>query len=162
MAFDFPCLRKLMAFALSVRCLSAASLDLTKIEQLGSFGFVHDFVFPVWFLLTALTFVCLEIRMQYRRYFTKGSAEMLGESVRLPLLRLLFALRYSIFRVFDSRIFRVFGCSVRLFGSLVVDYVLLFFLYGAPLGLLPHPLESTTVCIDEHEPCKHGTSASAR
>lgn len=104
---------------------SAASLDLTKIEQLGSFGFVHDFVFPVWFLLTALTFVCLEIRMQYRRYFTKGSAEMLGESVRLPLLRLLFALRCSIFRVFDSRIFRVFGCSVRLFGSLVVCVVVL-------------------------------------
>ncbi|CAM9152625.1 unnamed protein product [Ectocarpus sp. 12 AP-2014] len=46
--------------------------------ELGSFGFVYEKVFPAWLGLIALVFVCLETRKQYRRYFKKGSAKILG------------------------------------------------------------------------------------
>ncbi|CAM9873857.1 unnamed protein product [Ectocarpus sp. 6 AP-2014] len=46
--------------------------------QLGSFGFLYEKVFPAWLGLIALIFLCLETRKQYRRYFKKGSAKMLG------------------------------------------------------------------------------------
>ncbi|CAN0184392.1 unnamed protein product, partial [Scytosiphon promiscuus] len=46
--------------------------------QLGSFGYVYDYGFPAWFGLIALTFLYLEVRKQYRRYFKKGSAKLLG------------------------------------------------------------------------------------
>ncbi|CAN0025142.1 unnamed protein product, partial [Ectocarpus sp. 6 AP-2014] len=46
--------------------------------QLGSFGFVYDYGFPAWFGLIALIFLYLETRKQYRRYFKKGSATLLG------------------------------------------------------------------------------------
>ncbi|CAM9298493.1 unnamed protein product [Ectocarpus sp. 4 AP-2014] len=46
--------------------------------QLGSFGFVYEKVFPAWCGLVALIFLFLETRKQYRRYFKKGSAKILG------------------------------------------------------------------------------------
>lgn len=47
--------------------------------QIGSFGFVYDFGFPTWFGVIALIFIFLETRKQYRRFFNKGSAKLLGE-----------------------------------------------------------------------------------
>ena len=46
--------------------------------QLGSFGWMKDIVFPIWLGLMTLSFVCLEIRKQYRRYFSKGAAKLCG------------------------------------------------------------------------------------
>ncbi|CAM9704645.1 unnamed protein product, partial [Ectocarpus fasciculatus] len=46
--------------------------------QLGSFGFVYEKAFPAWFGLIALIFLFLETRKQYRRFFKKGSAKVLG------------------------------------------------------------------------------------
>lgn len=51
----------------------------SRLPQLGSFGFVYEYGFPAWFALIALIFLYLETRKQYRRYFKKGSATVLGE-----------------------------------------------------------------------------------
>ena len=48
------------------------------IFQLGTFGKVQDYVFPVWFAVIAVSFLVCEGRKQYYRYFRKGAAKGCG------------------------------------------------------------------------------------
>ncbi|CAB1101232.1 unnamed protein product [Ectocarpus sp. CCAP 1310/34] len=46
--------------------------------QLGSFGWVKDYVFPAWFALVAGGFLVFEAQKQYQRFFKKGAASVCG------------------------------------------------------------------------------------
>lgn len=46
---------------------------------------MYNYGFPAWFGLIALIFLYLETRKQYRRYFKKGSAMVLGKLWPLTL-----------------------------------------------------------------------------
>ncbi|CBJ27734.1 peroxidase [Ectocarpus siliculosus] len=46
--------------------------------QLGSFGWVKDYLFPAWFALVAGGFLVLEAQKQYQRFFKKGAASVCG------------------------------------------------------------------------------------
>lgn len=50
----------------------------TELLQLGTFGKVQDYVFPVWFSIVAVSLVFLEGHKQYRRYVYKGAAKGCG------------------------------------------------------------------------------------
>ena len=50
----------------------------TPLAQIGSFDIVAKYVFPAWFALVAVCFLFFETRKQYRRYFSKGRAKILG------------------------------------------------------------------------------------
>lgn len=38
---------------------------------------MHEYVFPAWFAILVLLFLFFEARKQYRRFFEKGSANVL-------------------------------------------------------------------------------------
>lgn len=46
--------------------------------QLGNFGWMRDYAFPIWLAIILMLFVYLESRKQYRRFFKKGSANVCG------------------------------------------------------------------------------------
>lgn len=52
--------------------------SLACFVQLGSFDKVQHYFFPVWFAFISLSFVVLEFRKQYRRFFDKGVAKGCG------------------------------------------------------------------------------------
>lgn len=69
-------------------------------EQIGSFGFVYEYGFPLWLGVIGLIFVGLETQKQYRRFFKKGSAKFLGNWVlrsRLPPSLTLFSHTVGVF-----------------------------------------------------------------
>lgn len=55
-------------------CMLVAFTD----SQLGSFGWVKVYLFPVWFVLVVGGFLVLEPRKQARRFFAKGAASICG------------------------------------------------------------------------------------
>ena len=55
-------------------CLLVARTE----SQLGSFGWVKNYLFPVWFMVVGGIFLVLETRKQARRFFSKGAASVCG------------------------------------------------------------------------------------